>query len=80
MGKLEKLPSLPVERMPFEKRVIFLLFQAARGIRTFLVPSAHVTGSRLAFSFRFCAFQSNDVAGHNLVSDRAVAGSLFRRT
>jgi hypothetical protein len=80
MGRTpKKLPGLPVERMPFEKRVVFFLFQAPRSIRTLFVPGAHVTGGRFAFSFRFGAFQSDDVTGHNLMSDCSVASGLLRR-
>src|SRR5437762_8357653 len=53
-----------MERTPLEKRIVFLLFEAIRRARTFLVPRGHVT--RDWFVQRFClgAFQNDNFLRH----------------
>ena len=66
--------------MSLQKRVVLLLLQPPRSVRTFLVPSAHVARSRLTLSLGFGAFQSDNITGHNSVTDQEFAsmiGELF---
>src|SRR6266702_3669660 len=53
-----------MERVPFQKWIVLLLFEPIRRARTFLVPRAHVT--RDWFTQRFClgAFESDNFLRH----------------
>ena len=53
-----------MQRVPLQKRIVFLLFQPIRRARTFLIACAHVARDRLAQSFRFCAFERDDFLRH----------------
>src|SRR5438874_3961836 len=54
-----------MERVPFEKRIVLLLFEPIRSPRAFLVPRGHVT--RDWFAQRFClgAFESDNFLRHS---------------
>jgi len=53
-----------MERVPFQKWIVLLLFEAIRRARTLLVPRGHVT--RDWFVQRFClgAFESDNFLRH----------------
>ena len=58
------LLSLPVQRAPPQKRIVFFLLQAIRCPRTFLIALRHVARRRLPECFSFGAFEGNNFLGH----------------
>ena len=48
-----------------EVRIIFFLFQSARGIEAFFIASGDITGDGFTLGSGLGALEDNDVSGHN---------------
>jgi hypothetical protein len=66
-----------MQRVAPEERIVFLLFQATRGIEAFFIARGDIAGDRLAFGSGLGALEDNDVSGHNysLLSDAGSSSS-----
>src|SRR5204863_219988 len=58
------LSRLAMERVPLQKRIVFLFLEPVRCARALLVARRHVTGNRLAERLRFRAFERDDFLRH----------------
>src|SRR5690242_13370836 len=75
------LLGLPVEGVPFHKRIVFLLLEPLRSPRAFLVARRHITRDRRARRFRFSTLESDDFLRHSnysLVSTTVSSSSPSR--
>jgi hypothetical protein len=66
LGLHDGLFGFAMQGMLAQKRIVFLLFEAVWGLRTLLIPGAHVTRDRFAESLGFSAFERDDFLGHKL--------------
>ena len=66
-----------MKRVFAQKRVVFLLLEAVRGPRAFLVPLSHVARNRFTKRLRFSAFEGNDLLRHKLFFCVFRYGRLF---
>jgi hypothetical protein len=55
----------PMQGVASEVRIIFFLFQPARGIEAFFIASGDITGDRFTLGSGLGALEDNDVSGHN---------------
>ena len=67
-----RLLGLAMKRVLSQKGIVFLLFQTVRRLRALLVTRRHVTGDRFSESFRFGAFQGDDLLRHKLICSEAI--------
>src|SRR6267378_5984243 len=70
----------PMQGVASEVRIIFFLFQPARGIEAFFIASGDITGDRFTLGSGLGALEDNDVSGHNysfysLLSDAGSSSS-----
>ena len=65
-GLHKRLLGFAVESMTAEERIIFLLFQTARSLRTLFIAPGHVARSGFALRLGFGAFESDDFLSHKL--------------
>jgi hypothetical protein len=64
LGCTGGLLRFPMESMPLQEWIVFLLLEPIGRARAFLVSRGHVTRRRLAERFRLGAFQSNNFLRH----------------
>jgi hypothetical protein len=62
--RLHALFSFAMQRVPAQKRIVFLLLQTIRCVGAFLVARRYVARRRLAFGFCLGALKSDNVARH----------------
>src|ERR1700746_4167577 len=60
-----RLLYLTMQGMASEEGIIFFLFQAAWGIRAFLIAGGDITGDRFTLGSGLGALEDNDVSRHN---------------
>src|SRR5215813_8023438 len=69
------LLCFPVQRVPLQKGIVFLLLEPTRRARAFLISRCHVARGRRAGGFRFGAFKHDDFLRHLCYSFVSTAGS-----